>query len=281
MYPGLCLFSEALSIDLVLLTHGSLEHIGLYAYARAQLGLKAPTYATLPVQALGRLATLEDVEGWRGEVDLEQFPARMKPQPSDDEDMKEDGSVVKIIRRGLATVEEVNEAFESITTLKYSEAIHLPGKLQSLTLTAYSSSHTLGGTLWKLRSAASGTLLYAVSLNHLKEHHLDGTVLIRGGGLGVGEGLGRPDLLITDAGRVGVVNVRRRDKEEAFLGTKSAENRDLRTPNFLKRCYYEYIVFLELRLDTRRCIDTSPRTSPHPRPTLVTTKIEIPPLPRF
>ncbi|KZT62102.1 hypothetical protein CALCODRAFT_522464 [Calocera cornea HHB12733] len=204
---------NAPEIDLVLFTHGSLPHIGLYAYARARLGLSAPAFATLPTQALGRIAVLDDVEGWRAEVDIDN---EVPEEYSGDGDVKMENGTT-ILRRGIATTEEVKEAFDSITTLKYSQATHLTGKLQALTLTAFSASHTLGGTLWKLRSASSGTLLYAVGLNHMKEQHLDGTGLIRPGGAGVGEGLGRPDLLITDAQRVGVNGVRRRDREEAFL----------------------------------------------------------------
>ncbi|KZO94852.1 hypothetical protein CALVIDRAFT_483583 [Calocera viscosa TUFC12733] len=204
---------NAPEIDLVLFTHASLPHIGLYAYARARLGLAAPAFATLPVQALGRIAVLDDVESWRAEVDVDNEPTE---EYSGDGDVKMENGT-SILRKAIATAEEVKEAFDSITTLKYSQATHLTGKLQALTLTAFSASHTLGGTLWKLRSASSGTLLYAVGLNHMKEQHLDGTALIRPGGAGVGEGLGRPDLLITDAQRVGVNGVRRREREEAFL----------------------------------------------------------------
>ncbi|EJU06116.1 hypothetical protein DACRYDRAFT_73414 [Dacryopinax primogenitus] len=200
-------------IDLVLFTHGSLQHIGLYSYARAKLGLSAPAFATLPVQALGRIAVLEDVEGWRAEVDVDN---EVPEEYSGDGDVKME-SGIQLLHKAIATADVVKEAFDSITTLKYSQATQLTGKLQALTLTAYSASHTLGGTLWKLRSASSGTLLYAVGLNHMKEQHLDGTALVRPGGGGVGEGLGRPDLLITDAGRVGIISVRRREREEAFL----------------------------------------------------------------
>lgn len=91
------------------------------------------------------------------------------------------------------------------------------GALSSLTLTAFSSGHTLGGTIWKIRSPSSGTILHAVGMNHTKERHLDGTALLKEKGEGIHEGLGRPDLLITDVDRVQWKNVKRRERDGALL----------------------------------------------------------------
>lgn len=55
-------------------------------------------------------------------------------------------------------------------------------------------------------------------MNHTKERHLDGTVILRASGGGVFEGLARPDLLITDADRALTVSARRKDRDTAFLG---------------------------------------------------------------
>ena len=55
------------TIDAVLLVHADMSHIGLYAYAYAHYGLRCPVYATLPVQAMGRLQMLETVHAWRQE----------------------------------------------------------------------------------------------------------------------------------------------------------------------------------------------------------------------
>ena len=89
-----------------------------------------------------------------------------------------------------------------------------------MTITPYSAGHTLGGTIWKIRSPTSGTILYAVDLNHTRERHIDGTVILRpsSGGVGVFEPLARPDLLITDAERSLVVSSRRKDRDSFFLG---------------------------------------------------------------
>ena len=100
-------------------------------------------------------------------------------------------------------------------------------------LTPFPSGHTLGGTLFKIRSPTSGTILYAVGINHTGERHLDGMVggacfeprdagleltTGQGGGSGYAEEILRPDLLIVEGGRSQVVNAKRRDRETALLG---------------------------------------------------------------
>lgn len=112
---------------------------------------------------------------------------------------------------------------------------HHPGDLSHLLLTPFPSGHTLGGTLFKIRSPTSGTVLYAVGMNHTSERHLDGMVSGgsrnsfyvaiglracsgQGGATGYAEGVLRPDLLIMEGGRSLVVNTKRRDRERALLG---------------------------------------------------------------
>ncbi|KDQ20588.1 hypothetical protein BOTBODRAFT_100390 [Botryobasidium botryosum FD-172 SS1] len=211
---------EAPTIDLVLLSHGDLAHVGLYAYAYTHWGLRAPTYSSLPVQAMGKMAVLEEIGTLRSEQDIDK-EVDGATEGSDSMDTHPENSAelaVKIQVKGkrIATVDQVQEAFDSLITLRYSEPTLLSGKCQGLTITPFSSGHSLGGTLWKIRSPSSGTILYAVNLNHMKERHLDGTVLIKSGG-GVFEPLARPDLLITDAERAMVVSPRRKDRDAALL----------------------------------------------------------------
>lgn len=92
------------------------------------------------------------------------------------------------------------------------------GKCQGLTITPFNAGHTLGGTIWKIRSPSAGTILYAVDLNHMRERHLDGTVLMQKAAGGVFEPLVRPDLLITDADRAAVTTSKRKDRESALIG---------------------------------------------------------------
>lgn len=227
------------TIDLVLLSHGDLAHCGLYAWAHARWGLKAPAYSTLPVQAMGRIAVTEDVEGLREEEEVNDQPASTESS-GDDREKMEGASPSPPPKpstgKFIATVIEVQDAFDSLNTLRYSQPTHLQGnviscqsflfalliliagKCQGLTITPFNAGHTLGGTIWKIRSPSSGTIVYAVNVNHMRERHLDGTVLMRQATGGVFEALARPDLLITDADRVPIVTSRRKDREPALIG---------------------------------------------------------------
>ena len=53
-----------------------------------------------------------------------------------------------------------------------------PGKCAGLILTAYSAGHSLGGTVWKLRSPTAGTIIMALDWNHNRERHLEATALL-------------------------------------------------------------------------------------------------------
>lgn len=73
--------------------------------------------------------------------------------------------------------------------------------------------------MWKIRSPSAGTIIYAVDVNHLRERHLDGTVLLRSAGNGgVYEPLARPDLFITDADRVNHISCRKKDRDAQLIG---------------------------------------------------------------
>ena len=91
-----------------------------------------------------------------------------------------------------------------------------------MTITPFNAGHSLGGTIWKIRSPSSGTIIYAVNVNHMRERHLDGTVLIRQAAGGIFEPLARPDLLITDADRTPVITSRRKDRDAALIGKLSS-----------------------------------------------------------
>ncbi|THH16445.1 hypothetical protein EW146_g4205 [Bondarzewia mesenterica] len=221
-------------VDLVLLSHGDLAHSGLYSYAYSRWGLKAPAYSTLPVQAMARIAASEEVDGLRDEQDV---GGPVEPSEEEEEssretmDVREDGlnevegqspATGKKKGKYVATPQEVHEAFDSVNTLRYSQPTHLQGKCQGLTITPFSAGHTLGGTIWKIRSPSVGTILYAVDMNHMRERHLDGTVLMRQAAGGVFEPLARPDLLITDAERADVMSSRRKDRDAALIDCVTA-----------------------------------------------------------
>jgi cleavage and polyadenylation specificity factor subunit 2 len=114
---------HAPSIDLVLLSHGDLAHTGLYAYAQAHWGLTATTYTTLPVQAMGKIAALEEATDIRSEEAVD------PPPESEGADDMETSTTELTIKRSIPipTIEEINEAFQSIITLRYSQPTHLAG----------------------------------------------------------------------------------------------------------------------------------------------------------
>ncbi|KAI0031665.1 beta-lactamase-like protein [Vararia minispora EC-137] len=222
------------TIDLVLLSHGDLSHAGLFAYAYARWGLRCPAYSTLPAQAMARIAAIEETESIRDEADVgpdpDTTPASDAPDDHamdiDDEEQGKDNSLAPERKDGerskfIPTTFEIQEAFDSINTLRYSQPTHLSGKAQGLTITPFNAGHTIGGAIWKIRSPSAGTIVYAVDLNHMRERHLDATVMRQAAG-GAFEPLLRPDLLITDAQRADAASSRRKDRDAALIDAITA-----------------------------------------------------------
>jgi cleavage and polyadenylation specificity factor subunit 2 len=219
------------TVDLVLISHGDLAHSGLYAYAYTHWNLHAPAYTTLPVQAMARIATMEDIEGLRSEEDFSRPSTAASASNRSQSDGGQEVEQIKTEEQSVdsntsgkyvATIDEVQDAFDAINTLRYSQPTHLQGKCQGLTITPFNAGHTLGGTIWKIRSPSSGTFVYAVNMSHMRERHLDGTVLMRGSAGGIFESLARPDVFITDAERADVTTARRKDRDAAFIDTITA-----------------------------------------------------------
>ncbi|KAF8261769.1 beta-lactamase-like protein [Lactarius quietus] len=221
------------SIDLVLLSHGDLAHTGLYPYAHSRWGLKAPAYSTLPVQAMARIAATEEAEGIRDEEDVGSADEQEKPVIVANSEPPEDSNVSpespseqspypqsnSSKGKYVATPQEVHDSFNAVNTLRYSQPAHLSGRCQGLTITPFNAGHSLGGTIWKIRSPSVGTIMYAVNMNHMRERHLDGTILMSSAGGAIFESLARPDLLITDAERSNVIGGRRKDRDAALIDT--------------------------------------------------------------
>lgn len=188
------------TIDLVLLSHSPAAYLSLYPYARAHWGLACPVYATQPTVEMGRVVCLEESLQWSSEV----------PPPTQGEN-----------EAFVCSIDEINDAFNHIKPIRYSQPVHLGlgslgGPLSDLLLTPYASGHSLGGSLFKLRSPTSGTVLYAVGLNHASERHLDATVLLGSGS--VADSLLRPELLIVEGGRTAVKLPKQKDRARELLG---------------------------------------------------------------
>ncbi|KAG1068246.1 hypothetical protein G6F60_006073 [Rhizopus arrhizus] len=174
-------------IDAVLLSHSDLGHLGAYPYARNHLGMTCPVYSTVPVVNMGKMCMYDLYQSRTNELEFKTF-----------------------------TLEDVDNAFDKITPLRYSQPFSLPGKCQGITITAYAAAHTVGGTIWKIKQDTD-EIVYAVDFNHRKEYHLDGTVLHSGGV--VLDSLTRPSLLITDAYNSQVVHPARKDRYAAMFDT--------------------------------------------------------------
>lgn len=89
----------AKQIDAVLISHCDLNHLGALPYARSQLGMTCPVYATLPVVNMGKMCMYDLHQSKTNEMEFNTF-----------------------------SLESIDEAFERITSLRYSQPYALSGK---------------------------------------------------------------------------------------------------------------------------------------------------------
>lgn len=158
----------ASSVDAVLLTHATIENIGGYCYLCKMNPSFAsvPAYATLPVINMGRIITLESY--------------RQK-------------GLLGPLNDTYLSISDVESTFDKVQSLKYSQPVSLSGKLQGITITAFNSGHTLGGTIWKIQKDQE-TVVYSVDWNHSRDQHLNGAFLQPNGQ--ILDSLQRPSVLI-------------------------------------------------------------------------------------
>jgi cleavage and polyadenylation specificity factor subunit 2 len=95
--------------------------------------LKAAAYSTLPVQAMGKIAAIEDVEGVRDEQDIGDEPVpemehtEIHPEENDEAFKETSPKPQTKSGRYISTLVEVQDAFEYLNTLRYSQPTHLQG----------------------------------------------------------------------------------------------------------------------------------------------------------
>ncbi|CUA69120.1 Cleavage factor two protein 2 [Schizosaccharomyces pombe 972h-] [Rhizoctonia solani] len=103
---------QAPTVDLVLLSHADIAHVGLFPYAHAKYSLRAPAYASLPVQAMGRMAVLDNIESIRAEEPVED---PNNSDPALDMALPTFGATPDPSKqRKIASVKETNDAFDSL-----------------------------------------------------------------------------------------------------------------------------------------------------------------------
>ncbi|KAI0390496.1 beta-lactamase-like protein [Xylariaceae sp. FL0594] len=186
------------TLSLILLTHATTEHIAAFAHCCKHFPLftRIPVYATSPIIGLGR-TLLQDLYA--------STPAAATTIPSDALDgvsySDHDASSDFLLQ--APTAEEIATYFSLIHPLKYSQPHQPIGSpfsppLNGLTITAYNSGHTLGGTIWHIQHGLE-SIVYAVDWNQGRENVYAGAAWLGGaggGGAEVIEQLRKPTALV-------------------------------------------------------------------------------------
>ncbi|KAI1280163.1 beta-lactamase-like protein [Xylaria sp. FL0933] len=187
------------TLSLILLTHATTEHIAAFAHCCKHFPLftRIPVYATTPIIGLGR-TLLQDLYA--------STPAAATTIPASDLDgvssyPGHDASSDFLLQ--APTADEIATYFSLIHPLKYSQPHQPLGSpfsppLNGLTITAYNSGHTLGGTIWHIQHGLE-SIVYAVDWNQGRENVYSGAAWLGGGGGGgaeVIEQLRKPTALV-------------------------------------------------------------------------------------
>lgn len=180
-------------IDFVLLSHSTPEFIGGYALLCAKfphIMQKMPVYATLPVNQLGRISTVEFYrsKGFLGPLDT-----------------------------AIMEVSEVDEWFDKVVPLKFFQTVSLCEN--RLVVTPYNAGHTLGGTFWLLTKRLE-RIVYAPSWNHSKDSFLNSASFLSATTGNPLASLARPTALITSTDLGSTMSHKKRT--EKFLQLVSA-----------------------------------------------------------
>ncbi len=121
------------TVDLILISHGDLHHVGALPYVMKHFDFKKspPVYMTIPVQRLGEMCLLDALfnRGWSGRDTV------LVKKLNDDKNNKQ-----------LFTVEDVEFCFrEKSVPLNYRQNLTITGlEKGSMTITPFSAGHTLG-----------------------------------------------------------------------------------------------------------------------------------------
>ncbi|KAI1339666.1 beta-lactamase-like protein [Xylariaceae sp. FL0016] len=186
------------TLSLILLTHATTSHIAAFAHCCKHFPLfkRIPVYATTPVISLGR-TLLQDLYA--------STPAAATTIPSSslDEVSYTNHESSSDILLEAPTAEEIATYFSLIHPLKYSQPHQPLGSdfsppLNGLTITAYNSGHTLGGTIWHIQHGLE-SIVYAVDWNQGRENVFAGAAWLGGaggGGAEVIEQLRKPTALV-------------------------------------------------------------------------------------
>ncbi|KAI0179764.1 beta-lactamase-like protein [Hypoxylon sp. FL1284] len=211
------------TLSLILLTHATTNHIAAFAHCCKHFPLftRIPVYATSPVIALGR-TLLQDLYA------STPLAATTIPPSSLDEisfSYATQQSSSNILLQA-PTPEEIATYFSLIHPLKYSQPHQPLGSpfsppLNGLTITAYNSGRTLGGTIWHIQHGLE-SIVYAVDWNQGRENVYAGAAWLGGAGGGsaeIIEQLRKPTALVcsTRGGEKSSVSGGRAKRDEQLL----------------------------------------------------------------
>ncbi|KAL2211006.1 hypothetical protein CC79DRAFT_1268468 [Sarocladium strictum] len=189
------------TLSLILLTHATASHLAAFVHCCKNIPLftRIPVYATRPVIDLGRTLTQDLYSSTPA-------AATTIPQSSLSETAyayTQTASTAHNLLLQSPTPEEIARYFSLVQALKYSQPLEpLPSPfsppLNGLTITAYNSGHTLGGTIWHIQHGLE-SIVYAVDWNQARENVFAGAAWLGGaggGGAEVIEQLRKPTALI-------------------------------------------------------------------------------------
>ncbi len=213
------------TLSLILLTHATPGHLAAYAHCCKHVPLfsRIPVYATTPVISLGRTLTLDLYRSTP-------LAASIIPTSSLSASGYEHGAgsashETPQILLLPPTPEEIASYFALIHPLKYSQSHQPLGSpfsppLNGLTITAYSSGHTVGGAIWHIQHGLE-SIVYAVDWNQARENVVPGAAWLGGAGGGgeVTEQLRKPTAMVCSsrgAGRTAMPGGRRK-RDETLL----------------------------------------------------------------
>lgn len=138
----------AKSINIVIISHADIKHLGSLPYLFDNLGCSCPILVTVPVHHFGMFVLNDAVESYRNTFG------------------KELDSEYK-----FANIEKL---FDQMIMLRYSQPfIVQSGPAKGISLTAFPAGHSIGGSIWKIKKN-NEDIIYAINFNHRREAHLDG-----------------------------------------------------------------------------------------------------------
>ncbi|EEU42292.1 uncharacterized protein NECHADRAFT_40329 [Fusarium vanettenii 77-13-4] len=192
---------QVTTLSLILVTHATASHLAAYAHCCKNIPqfTRIPVYATRPVIDLGR-TLIQDL------YNSSPAAATTIPQSSLSEtafSFAQTATTAQNLLLQSPTNEDIARYFSLIQPLKYSQP-HQPlpspfsPPLNGLTITAYNSGHTLGGTIWHIQHGLE-SIVYAVDWNQARENVFAGAAWLGGaggGGAEVIEQLRKPTALI-------------------------------------------------------------------------------------